>query len=182
MAALVPAIATVATLMVQAKNMASEVKYVKATLDGQKYLVLKKKDAPAAANLLALVRRDLESLVAQYNEENPKSDAAARLVKQFDGSLISEGNPDTAYTSYTVRKARIVLCIRQKGGIFVPKNVIMYVAIHELAHVMTASNGHTPEFWENNELLLTCAEKMGIYWRQDFSQSPQPYCGLVINS
>ena len=30
----------------------------------------------------------------------------------------------------------------------------MFVAIHELAHIMTESVGHEPEFWDNMGFLL----------------------------
>jgi len=182
MAALVPAIAGVAAMMVHAKNRSKGVTYARATLDGQHYLVLKRPDSAAAANLLATLRSDMQSVVGQFREENPEDADAARLLEKFDGAQTSEGDPNTAYTSYTVHKARIVLCLRQKGGAFVPKNVILYVAIHELAHVMTPTMGHTSEFWENNRRLLNCAERMGVYVPQDFSASPQPYCGIQITS
>jgi hypothetical protein len=182
MAALVPAIAGVAALMMHAKNASSDVEYKRATVDGQYYLVLKRKDSSAAANLLAMLRADMHSLVTQFRTENATDEDAGRLVEKFDGSQTSEGDPDTAYTSYTVHKARIVLCLRQKGGAFVPKNVIMYVAIHELAHIMTPQLGHKPEFWENNRRLLKCAEKMGVYLPHDFANAPQPYCGIHITS
>jgi hypothetical protein len=41
-----------------------------------------------------------------------------------------------------------------KAGTFVDKNVCLYVAIHELGHVMTAELGHTDTFWSNNKRLL----------------------------
>ena len=31
----------------------------------------------------------------------------------------------------------------------------MFVTLHELAHVMTVSVGHTEEFWTNFKFLLT---------------------------
>lgn len=182
MAAIVPAIAGVAALMVHAKNMSSAVEYKRSVLDGMHYLVLKRADSSNAANLLASLRADMQSLVSQYLAENPEDGDAKRLAEKFDGAQTSEGDPDTAYTSYTVHKAKIVLCLRQKGGAFVPKNTIMYVAIHELAHILTPSLGHTPQFWANNTKLRTCCEKMGLYVPQDFTSSPQPYCGIFINS
>lgn len=182
MAALVPAIVGVAAMMAHAKNMNSEVEFKRAAVDGQRYLVLKRKDSASAANLLALLHADMRSLVTQFREANPGDAEAETLAEKFDGSQTSEGNPSSAYTSYTIQKARIVLCLRQKGGAFVNKNVIMYVAIHELAHIMTPTQGHTQEFWQNNRRLLKCAEQMGLYFPQDFASSPQPYCGIHISS
>lgn len=182
MAALVPAIAGVAAMMIHAKNMNSEVEFKRASVDGRQYLVLKRPDSGSAANLLAVLHADMRSLVTQFRETNPEDGDAALLMEKFDGSSTSEGNPASAYTSYTVQKARIVLCLRQKSGSFVSKNVILYVAIHELAHIMTPTMGHTPEFWQNNRRLLKCAEQMGLYIPQDYASSPQPYCGIHISS
>ena len=39
----------------------------------------------------------------------------------------------------------------------------MHVILHELAHVKTDSIGHTPEFYDNFENLLSKAEKFGLY-------------------
>ena len=181
MAALVPLVAA-AALVGMATSRSSEVEYVKSTVDGNSYLVLKRQDSAAAANMLAVIRRDLESLIQQFHTENPGDEAAKRLATKFDGSSTSEGAPSTGYTSYTIEKARIVLCMRQSNGDFVPKNVVMYVAIHELAHIMTSSVGHTPEFWKNNRRLLSTATQMGIYTKQDFSKAPQPYCGMHITA
>ena len=46
----------------------------------------------------------------------------------------------------------------------------MFVAIHELAHVMTKSVGHTEEFWTNMKFLLKIAIKEGIYKKQNFNK------------
>ena len=179
MAALIPVVAAAALYGFLASN--KEVTYIKSTVDGRMYLVLKRRDAASAANLLAVVRRDLESLVKHMRANFPDDEDVSRLVRKFNPSAISEGSPGSGYTSYTVDKgARVVLCIRQSNGDFVLRNVIVYVAVHELAHIMTSSTGHTPEFWANNSRLLTAAESAGLYTPQDFEQSPQPYCGMHI--
>jgi hypothetical protein len=180
MAALLPILAAAALYGVSTRN--QDVQYTKATVDGRSYLVLKRKDARDAANLLAMVRRDLESLVAHVAKQSPDDSDFARLAKKFNPEAVSEGSPGSGYTSYTIDKASVVLCIRQSSGDFVPKNVIMYVAIHELAHIMTSTVGHTPEFWANNTRLLDAAKQIGIYEPQDFSKTPQPYCGMHIGS
>lgn len=181
MAALLPVLAA-AALYGYSRN-DRDVAYTKATVDGRSYLVLRRRDSPAAANLLATVRRDLETLVAHVVRTDPGDADFARLKKKFDPDAISEGSPGSGYTSYTVDKgARVVLCIRQTNGEFVPKNVISYVAIHELAHIMTSTVGHTPEFWANNARLLQAAKIVGVYVDQDFDKSPQPYCGMHIGS
>ena len=181
MAALVPILAAASFYGFMASN--RECGYETATVDGQQYLVLKRADSASAANLLAVVRNDLESLVSQMLDEFPDDKDFQRLKDKFNPDAISEGSPGSGYTSYTVDKgAKVVLCIRQSNGDFVPRNVIVYVAVHELAHIMTSTIGHTPEFWSNNSRILLAAKKAGIYTPQDFTNSPQPYCGMHIKS
>jgi hypothetical protein len=180
MAAFLPILAAAALYGLSSQN--RDVVYTKATVDGRSYLVLRRKDSAAAANLLAMIRRDLESLVAHVAQMDPSDEDFARLAKKFNPDAISEGSPGSGYTSYTVDKASVVMCIRQSSGEFVPKNVIVYVAVHELAHIMTSTVGHTPEFWANNARLLDAAKQIGVYESQDFSKAPQPYCGMHIGS
>ncbi len=50
-------------------------------------------------------------------------------------------------------------CLRSKDGFrLVDDNTILFVAIHELGHVMTKEQGHVPPFWDNMKFLL----KIGI--------------------
>lgn len=179
MAALIPVLAAAAVYGMS--NRDREVTMQKASVDGRQYLVLRRSDSGAAANLLATVRADLESLIAHVVRANPGDKDYARLARRFDGDAISEGRPNHGYTtSFTIDKARVVLCIRQSNGDFVPRPVVMYVAIHELAHILTKSVGHTDEFWSNNARLVKAAKEIGIYEDQNFDETPVSYCGITI--
>ena len=61
-------------------------------------------------------------------------------------------------------------------------NIILFVAIHELSHIMTPENGHTPLFWDNMKYLLEQGSKMGIYKPVDYGKYPEMYCGMEITS
>ena len=69
-----------------------------------------------------------------------------------------------------------------KDDTFIELNLIIFVAIHEIAHVMTDEVGHTKKFWNNMRYLLEQGEKIGIYTPEDYSKNPKMYCGLEINS
>jgi predicted metal-dependent hydrolase len=87
------------------------------------------------------------------------------------------------YTSYSVNKGeQIVFCLRSKDehGQLVDKNTMMFVAIHELAHIMTPTIGHDAAFWKNMKLLLQCAMEIHIYSFQNYQIHPQKYCGMTI--
>ena len=57
---------------------------------------------------------------------------------------------------------------------------MMFVAIHELAHLMTKSIGHTTEFWDNMRFLLKKGIKIGVYKNHDYNNVPVEYCGTKI--
>ena len=93
-----------------------------------------------------------------------------------------ETEKGSKHTSYSVNKGeKIVFCIRdKKTHELVDINTMMFVAIHELAHVMTKSVGHTEEFWNNMRYLLKKAIKINVYKKVDYRDNPKPYCGTKI--
>lgn len=161
----------------------SELTYVVSTIDNRQYLVRNREDKLEAANLLATVRKNLDSIVDYLKNNNNNDEKVQRLVKKYRPEKISESMPNTNYTSYSVNKGeKIVFCIRSKKGDqkLVSQNTIMFVAIHELAHVMTKSIGHTQEFWDNMRFLLKKAIRLNIYKKHDYKEKPVPYCGTEI--
>ena len=68
-----------------------------------------------------------------------------------------------ANKSYTVNKKDVFLCLKDKDGEYYNKNMLVYVAVHELAHVLCPSVGHTEEFWQINDKLLNKATELGYY-------------------
>ena len=161
----------------------ADVEYVESTFDNRKYLVQKQIYSQHAANLLSVIRRDLSRLCSDLNSKYPNDRRCSRLYRKFNPDVIVESDPNSQHTSYSINKGeKIVLCLRSKDGKnrMVKKNVIMFVALHELAHIMTISVGHTKEFWDNFEFLLKEAVRLGIYNHIDFNSDPHYYCGVQI--
>ena len=74
-----------------------------------------------------------------------------RLLKQdIVPMLYLRTEEGSKYTSYALNKrhAKIALCIRDKQNpnVFIDENTVIFVAIHELAHIMTESVGHKKNF------------------------------------
>ena len=162
-----------------------EVEYVKSKGDNQVYLVRKLPDKEKAADLLSSLADDLDTLVKHMYSKYPSNEDVKRLYKNFDKNNISEGSPESNYTSYSVNKGeKIVLCLRQKDETksFVDKNVLLYVSIHELGHLMTEEIGHTNTFWDNFRFLLKEAVDIGIYKKVDYSKEPADFCGIKVSS
>lgn len=171
-------------LLAYIRNQYGEVEYVSSKVDGRRYLVRKLPDDQRAADRLAQLNESLIRLVqhtvAKYGRDNAD---VRRLYANFDPDNMSEGGMEHGYTSYSVNKGeKIVMCIRQKDRSFVDMNVLVYVAIHELAHLMTADVGHTKKFWANFRFLLEEAVSLDMYRRDDYADKPADYCGIRITS
>ena len=154
--------------------------------DDTKFLVRNLPDKQQAANLLGEIRTRLSKLVEYVATQNDTEKAdIERLKKNFRPNNISESSPGNSYTSYSINKGeKIVFCIRTKDKTnkLMDINTMMFVAIHELAHLMTKSIGHTPEFWNNMKYLLKKAIDINLYVKQDFSKKPVNYCGTKITN
>ena len=91
---------------------------------------------------------------------------------------------DNNSTSYSVAKGKkLVLCLRSKKDKRIhDKNLLIFVNIHELAHIMSISYGHNAEFMQNFKFLLNEAIEMGIYKKINFFAKPREYCGMTVSS
>jgi predicted metal-dependent hydrolase len=165
------------------ESYSNEVTSVKSNVDNNEYIVRNREDKEEAANMLATIRQKLENLIDSMKQKYPNDEAVQRMSRKFNPDNISESGKSSQYTSYSVNKGeKIVFCIRQKDEkeSFVDINTITFVSIHELAHIMTKSVGHTDEFWTNFKRLLNEAIKMGIYTKEDYSSNPREYCGIKV--
>jgi hypothetical protein len=77
--------------------------------------------------------------------------------------------------SYTINKSKVHICIYDENGDPYPLNMLIYVTIHEIAHVITKSIGHTDEFYKNFDYLLEQATNKGMY--DPSIPLIQNYCG-----
>lgn len=80
-------------------------------------------------------------------------------------------------SSYTDNKSIIYLCLshpvtKHKYSI----NVLMYVALHEVGHVISTKYGHGKEWKDNFDSLLKKAIDLGIYDPRE--KPPDDYCGM----
>lgn len=82
-------------------------------------------------------------------------------------------------SSYTEDKSIIYLCLRDENGSYYPMNTIMYVALHEIAHLLNRYDfGHTPTFNKIFDRLLCKAAAKGVYNPNEPHSSF--YCGVDI--
>jgi hypothetical protein len=158
---------------------------IEATVNGKKYYVRNLPDRNEAANKLASIGNSLQSLIDSLDEkEEEKGKYNKQLKESFNPDYITENIPGSTYVAYSVNKGEeLSLCVREKDtDVFMDNNIIIFVAIHELSHIMTPETGHTPLFWNNMKYLLEKASSMAIYTPTDYSKNPETYCGMEINS
>ena len=159
---------------------------VKSSVDGNTYQVRDMPDKQEAADLLARVRQRMQKLYNYLIATYPEKLQVKQLRQNFkpEPSRISESTPDAEHTSYSVNKGESVyLCLRQRQGnneSLVKENVMTFVALHEMAHMITTTIGHGPDFWNNFGWLLKISEEQGIYTYEDFAAHPVSYCGVKI--
>ena len=160
----------------------ANLKCIVSSKDGDKYCVRDRKDLPEAADLLAGVRSKLGRLVENLKTNHNQKPEAKKIVESFDNIRFVETLPTSVHTAYSENKGeKIALCLNKNAKIgdkkLIDPNTLMFVALHELSHVGTESEGHEPEFWNNFKFLLQEATKLGLYQPVDYKKEPAPYCG-----
>jgi hypothetical protein len=162
---------------------------VKSAKDGNVYAVQDLPNKQKAADMLAQIKANIHKIVEYYKQSEFASDKPTQLlVERFNSENIMENSMTSSDTSYSENKGqKIVLCLRDKTRPpeypFVPLNTVMFVVLHEMAHLMTeqlTTGKHTTEFWANFRRLLEDASKIGVYEPVNYSRTPVEYCGMTI--
>lgn len=98
----------------------------------------------------------------KFEEDNPMLVKLKNiLIKHFPDMtnvILLRGNK-----SYTINKKRIHLCLTDENGKYYEENMLIYVLLHELAHVRCPEIGHTDKFHDIFRDLLDIAVKNNIY-------------------
>lgn len=160
-------------------------------IDGNNYYVRDDTDKDKAANMLYDLRQNLKKLII-FIEENSKNDKEFSIFKEnidsikkkIDNVIIKETPKNSSYTSYSVNKGEeLFLCIRSKNTNEIHDiNDLLYVAIHEIAHIGCPEIGHTNLFFKINLYLLKKAVEFNLYKFDNYNNKPREYCGINLNN
>lgn len=162
-------------------KLSNDMLHIHSHVDGRRYVVLNMGDPQEGADTLATISKRLLRLKQHLLKHHPDEIISKNIETRFDTSNISEGSPESSYTSYTVDKGeKMVFCIRDSDKRIHDMNLLMYVCIHELAHVGSVSKGHNKEFKKHFEFLLSIANKLDIYRPIPFGEREISYCGTII--
>lgn len=157
--------------------------------DGKSYYVRNLPDKKEAVTTLSLLRKLMYELLVhiENNCEDPNYKKFEKYIPLMKNKLhtvkIRETSAASKHTSYTINKGQeLVFCIRSKqDNTLHSTNDLLYVAIHELAHIGCPELGHTKLFYELNLFLLKEAVKYNIYKYQNYDSNPKEYCGIKLN-
>ena len=97
------------------------------------------------------------------NETNP---TIKKLKK--DVSLVYPGIwkiriYESKIENVTKNKKIIYLMLRDKDNKYIEYNMLLYILLHELSHILCHEYGHTKKFYEINKNLLEKAQACKIY-------------------
>ncbi len=104
-----------------------------------------------------------QRLSEAFTQEDPMIVEIHGLLSVVDPEAANSITIKKGEKSYTVNKKHMHLCLLNEEGNYFNKNMLMYVALHELAHVKCKSIGHTPEFHQIFDELLEKASRIGVY-------------------
>ena len=132
-----------------------------------------------AAKILSMLDHDIQYLLTHLRAKYGNKDSRVNiLINNYTRDDLRENKNNT----YVVDKGdKIYLCLRNKGNIL-EYNLLMFVLLHELAHIITPEYTHTKLFWDNNVWIMAEAESLGIFKNVDYSKKSMYYCdNMYIN-
>lgn len=180
-------------------NTYSEVVYVESDLDKQNYIIRRgkaktpeylKESANVLSEINVRVTKLIQHLQKKYNNDTSKNYWIKHLINNYKANILSEAAIDSRYTTFTVDKQDMHICLRSRDASekIYNINLLMYVVLHELAHLCNYDRydypiqGHGPEFVDIFKTLVSEAVNIGIYEYIDYARAPQEYCGIMINT
>ena len=153
--------------------------------DGISYGITSKFGIEKKLNRFVEIRKRINKLV-EYCKENdyPDVNRSHRLVERWENANLGETNPLDDTVAFVVDKGReFKVCLTDKETNELESlNSTMFVALHEVSHLMSKEWGHGTEFWENFRIILELSIKLGIYEYRNFQNKPDNFCGTVIYS
>jgi len=174
------------------------------TLDNRKYRV---RNGPEnikkmKCDLLANLKNKMDFIIYSLSKEPDINENINRLLNNWRRGIVIKEivsmEPDAAYV---INKQYLSICLKNFcNSTNCDKytldniNLLTYVGIHEMAHIMSEEIGHGKEFKNNFKFLLDYSKNLKIYdplLKDEFPvyielsklKTPESYCGVsIINS
>ena len=172
--------------------------YIQSTYDKKYYKVRSNDRKQENADLLAILNIKFDLITSSLNN-NPKYKnitAVQRLIKNWNkGVSIKEIGKMESDAAYVINKQYMSFCLPESTNKSIDNlNLMTYVGIHELAHIMSNETGHGEEFIQNFQFLLDYAKllkyydpilqkEVPVYIQLNKLNTADNYCGVqLINS
>ena len=78
-------------------------------------------------------------------------------------NILNEISVRSGNKSYTINKEKVYICLKDENNNYYDENMLMYVILHELSHVICDEIGHTDKFHRIFDEILDRATQKGIY-------------------
>ena len=159
-------------------------------------------DPKAAAELMARLNKTAKRIIYNLNDKfinNPNGlalikpefkdrvhDGIIALTKNYTTPSLEENIPSRSGgdTSYVVNKGdTFAMCLRDpnnNNSLIQSYNELVFVLVHEMAHLFTSTFGHDFMFWANFNFILREATNAKMYTVVNYKADKQPYCGIQI--
>ena len=166
------------------------------SLNNKEYKVRNSHNKDLKADLLATLDQKLKVLVESLRSTQNPPENVKRLIKNWDdGISIKEIGNMESDAAYVINKKYMSFCLKDFNEVSLETiNLLTYVGIHELSHVMSIETGHGEEFKENFRFLLDYSKylkyydqllkkEVPLYIQLNKIKTPSDYCGVsIINS
>jgi hypothetical protein len=170
--------------------------YIKSSIDGKAYRVRLSKGKEEKADLLAIMHTKLNLIINNLkNSKYSTNENIQRLIQNWErGVSIKEIGKMETDAAYVINKQYMSFCLPEDTAKTIDNlNLMTYVGIHELAHIMSNETGHGDEFIQNFEFLLNYAKtleyndpilkkKMPLYIQLNKLNTADNYCGVSLTN
>ena len=173
--------------------------YIISDIDNNNYLIRNGKNKSKrflkeSANILARINININKMINHlcdnYIDDQNYNYFIRKLRDNYNYSILSEASVDNRYTTYTINKESMHVCLRTRDQLeeLYDMNLLMYVLLHENSHLCNYTRngipieGHGSEFKMIFKFLIQEAIKIGVYTYEDYTSNPREYCGIKINT
>lgn len=115
------------------------------------------------AYMLVCRCREYKENIENYTNQEPMILELHAMLSAVDPKAANKISVTSDTSSYTLNKEKMHLCVKDTKGRYFNKNMLFYVALHELAHVICDEIGHTEKFNRIFDSLLERAVDIGLY-------------------
>jgi len=104
---------------------------------------------------------EIKLKIAPLFSKNIKHTGILEVINNRD--IMNEIDIYKGDKSYTINKEKVYLCLKDEHGEYYNDNLLIFVTLHELSHVISDTIGHDKKFNNIFDQLLKKATELNIY-------------------